>query len=321
METIYLAHPNHLQKDELRPTVMALGFFDGVHFGHQKVIETAKQKAQEEQIDCSVMTFYPHPKEVLGIYNDKEPLKYITPIEKKIELIAKLNVDRLYIVTFDLQLSKLTPQEFVDEFLIGLNVKHVVAGFDYTYGYMGKGTMETLPFHSRGQFTQTTVHKVEDRNEKISSTRIRSYLVDGQIESVNELLGRSYEVEGVVVHGDKRGRQIGFPTANVQLTKPYIVPKTGVYAVGLTYKGKQFFGVCNIGYKPTFVEDRKEKTIEVHIFQFNEQLYDEEVIVTFYKFIRDEKKFPNIDALVEQIEKDKREAEQFFVQNHLINTI
>lgn len=315
METIYLTYPNHLQKEQLPPTVMALGFFDGVHLGHQTVINTAKQKAENVGIECSVMTFYPHPKEVLGIYNEKEPLKYITPLEKKIEVIANLNVDRLYVVTFDLQLSKLTPQQFVDEFLIGLNVKHVVAGFDYTYGYMGKGTMETLPFHSRKQFQQTTVNKVENNQEKISSTRIRSLLIDGDVEQVKQLLGRYYEIEGEVVHGDKRGRQIGFPTANIQLTLPYLIPKTGVYAVSLTHNGKRYFGVCNIGYKPTFEQEQKEKSIEVHIFQFDGQIYGENVSVQFYSFIRNEKKFQSVEALVQQIERDKHEAEQFFLRH------
>lgn len=316
VETIYLSYPNHLEKDVLRPTVMALGFFDGVHRGHQTVIQTAKQAADQLNIDCSVMTFYPHPKEVLGIYNDKEPFKYITPLEKKIKVIASQNVDRLYIVKFDHELSKLTPQQFVDEFLIRLNVKHVVAGFDYTYGYMGKGTMETLPFHSREQFTHSTVPKVEKNHEKISSTLIRSNLIEGKVEYAKELLGRFYEIEGTVVDGEKRGRTIGFPTANIKLNLPFLTPKTGVYAVGLTLNGKEHLGVCNIGYKPTFHHHNHEKTIEVHLFHFDQQIYGEEVTVTFYKFLRDEQKFSSINELIMQINKDKQMAEQFFLNFH-----
>lgn len=315
METIRLTHPHLLNKSDLPPTVMALGFFDGVHCGHQEVIETAKRIAKEKNIGCSVMTFDPHPKEVLGIYRDVEPYKYITPLEKKIELIAELGVDRLYIVTFDLALSKLTPQQFVDEFIIGLNVKHVVAGFDYTYGYMGKGTMETLPFHSRGQFTSTTVEKVADSLEKISSTRIRLNIIDGNFQMVKQWLGRYYEIEGIVVHGEKRGRQIGFPTANVQLMLPYLLPKTGVYAVGVTHEGKRYFGVCNLGYKPTFSEGQTEKTIEVHIFDFHENIYGQTIKVAFYKFLRAEQKFHSAEELVKQIENDKQEAEMFFAKN------
>lgn len=308
LETIMLSHPHQLKKENLKETVIALGFFDGVHLGHQKVITTAKQFAEKEQMQCAVMTFSPHPKEVLQA--QREQLDYLSPLSDKIKLIGQLGVDILYIVQFTKEFANLTPQEFVDDYLIGLNVKHVVAGFDYSYGRLGKGTMETLPFHSRNAFTQTTISKIENDNEKISSTYIRQLLTNGDVALIPQFLGRYYEVTGQVVHGEKRGRQIGFPTANIY-TERYFLPTTGVYAVCVKVKGRLYDGVCNIGYKPTFHGDNKTfKSIEVHLFEFNDQIYDEEVVIQWIERIRSEKKFNSIQQLIEQIHRDKEKAKQ-----------
>lgn len=292
---------------------MALGYFDGVHIGHQKVIETAKKIAMEKGLLTSVMTFNPHPKEVLR--KPTEPMMYITPLDKKIEVLSELGVDQLFVVQFDQAFSKLTPQQFVDDYLINMHVKHVVAGFDYSYGHLGKGTMETLPFHSRGVFGQTTVTKVQLGEQKISSTLIRSKIEGGAVDDLSELLGRHYVVEGVVVHGDKRGRTIGFPTANVKLTNRYMIPKLGVYAVTLYVRGTQHEGVCNIGYRPTFKDEEALPTIEVHVFDFNEDIYDEAISLTFHQYIRTEYKFGSMDELIAQIELDKNAAERYFQLN------
>ncbi|MFC5712104.1 bifunctional riboflavin kinase/FAD synthetase [Thalassorhabdus alkalitolerans] len=313
METIYLYHPHSYTKNDLPETVIALGYFDGVHRGHQKVIKAAKAEAEKRRADCAVMTFHPHPKSVLSSKVNEEDMKYITPMPDKESEMKRLGVDRLYIVNFDLTFAALTPQEFVDQYLIGLHAVHIVAGFDYSYGRMGKGTMETLPFHSRGQFGQSTVGKLEEKDEKISSTLIRTKLSDGEIEEANTLLGRRYKVTGKVVHGEKRGRTIGFPTANVSFSFPYVYPALGVYAVSLKVGQNVYDGVCNVGYKPTFHKERKgEPNIEVHLFSFEKDIYDEDVEVIWHKRIRQEKKFSSVDDLVKQIEKDKQEAEHFF---------
>ncbi|WP_216827946.1 bifunctional riboflavin kinase/FAD synthetase [Alkalihalobacterium elongatum] len=311
MDVIHLSYP--LQNRNVKPTVMALGYFDGVHIGHQKVIETAKDIAVQKGILTSVMTFNPHPKEVLR--KTAEPMMYITPLDQKIEVISKLGVDQLFVVQFDHSFSKLTPQQFVDDYLINMHVKHVVAGFDYSYGHLGKGTMETLPFHSRGVFEQTTVNKVQLGELKISSTLIRSKIEAGAVDELTELLGRHYVVEGVVVHGDKRGRTIGFPTANIRLTNRYMIPKLGVYAVTLNVRGTEQEGVCNIGYRPTFKDGEALPTIEVHLFNFNEEIYDEAISLTFHQYIRTEKKFESMNELVTQIELDKNAAERYFQLN------
>lgn len=308
LETIMLSHPHELIKTHLKETVIALGFFDGVHLGHQKVISTAKKLADENEMQCAVMTFSPHPKEVLrGLKVD-----YLSPLPEKINQIAKLGVDVLYVVEFTREFANLTPQQFVDQYLIGLHVKHVVAGFDYTYGKLGKGTMETLPFHSRKVFTQTTISKVENKQEKISSTYIRSLLMKGDVGKIPPLLGRYYEVVGKVIHGEKRGRQIGFPTANIE-TDRYMLPETGVYAVRVKINDQKntFDGVCNIGFKPTFHGDNKVyKAVEIHIFDFDQQIYDELLSIEWIERIRSEQKFASIQELINQISHDKEIAKQ-----------
>lgn len=310
MKVIHLTHPHGLNKIELAPTVMALGYFDGIHVGHQRVIQTAKKIADEQGCKSAVMTFHPHPSVVLG--KKEAHVEYITPLPMKEKIIASLGIDTLYVVKFNPLFANLLPQQFVDDYIIGLNVKHVVAGFDYSYGRLGKGTMETLPFHARGEFTQTVIEKVQFQEEKVSSTLLRKHIRNGEMEQISSILGRCYTVEGTVVHGDKRGRQIGFPTANVALQDEYLLPPTGVYAVKMKVDNEWHEGVCNIGYKPTFKENEKQLSIEVHLFAFQRDIYDESVVVEWYMRIREEKKFNGIDALVAQITKDKKTTEEYF---------
>lgn len=310
MKTIRLQHPHSYKKDTIPDTVLALGFFDGVHLGHQQVINTAKDIANSKGFQSAVMTFDPHPSVVLS--RNQKRVEYITPLNVKIDLIASLGVDVLYIVEFTEEFANLLPQEFVDEFIINLNVKHVVAGFDFSYGKLGKGTMETMPFHSRNQFTQTTIDKLTSGNEKISSTRIRQTIKNGEIDKLPALLGRYYFVTGKVIDGDKRGRTIGFPTANIQLSPDYLSPPLGVYAVTIKVKDNWYIGVCNIGVKPTFKQENTIPTIEVHIINYNETIYGEFVTVEWYKRIRSEKKFSGVSELIEQIAKDKDETINYF---------
>ncbi|WP_066288902.1 bifunctional riboflavin kinase/FAD synthetase [Bacillus sp. FJAT-29937] len=315
MEIILINHSQYVKR-ELPPLSIALGYFDGVHLGHQKVIKEAKSIAEENGFKSAVMTFDPHPSVVLG--KSVKHVEYITPLREKVDLIEKLGIDYLFIVNFSMEFASLLPQEFVDQYLIGLNVKHVIAGFDYTYGRMGKGTMETLPFHSREKFAFTVVPKLVSNNEKISSTLIRSMIRDGRMEEFTPILGRYYSTNGNVIHGDKRGRTIGFPTANIELTDDYIFPPTGVYCVRINVHGEWNEGVCNVGYKPTFNKEMSKKpSIEVHIFDFNQDIYGQEVKVEWHLHLRKEQKFNGIEELVAQIEKDKRSALAFFEKNNV----
>ncbi|ADH99299.1 riboflavin biosynthesis protein RibF [Salisediminibacterium selenitireducens] len=312
MEIIRMKHPQ--RGLNLPQLAVALGFFDGVHKGHQKVIEMAKEKAGELGVKSGVMTFYPHPKEVLRPETAKE-VKYLSAIEDKAELIGFSGVDYLIIVEFDPRFADLSPQQFVDQYLIGQNIVHVVAGFDYTYGRMGKGTMETLPFHSRGMLTQTIVKKVASTKEKISSTSIRTALVKGDIRKVNDYLGRLYTLSGNVEHGEKRGRTIGFPTANVSVDDKTLTPAPGVYAVTANVEGDSFeyTGICNIGFKPTFHDEKPDAPVlEIHLFDFSKTIYDTHITVYFHDFVRGEVKFSGVDELVDQIKKDVDQVKTFF---------
>ncbi|WP_081917078.1 bifunctional riboflavin kinase/FAD synthetase [Geobacillus sp. FSL W8-0032] len=310
METLFLSHPHQLERQALPPAVMALGYFDGIHLGHQKVIKTAVEAAKERGYESAVMTFHPHPSVVLG----KQPeLRAITPLGKKERLIASLGVDRLYVVEFTPTFAALAPEQFVDEYLDGLHVKHVVAGFDFTYGRFGKGTMETMPTHARGRFGQTVIPKLVVDGEKVSSTRVRKLLESGDVDQLPRLLGRFYDLEGTVVAGERRGRTIGFPTANIALNGDYILPAVGVYAVKVTVNGNEYEGVANVGYKPTFHAAREGlPTIEVHLFHFSGDLYGQTLVVEWHRRLRSERKFASVDELAAQIARDKEEAEQYF---------
>ncbi|WP_045515185.1 bifunctional riboflavin kinase/FAD synthetase [Neobacillus niacini] len=317
MEVIKLKFPLNIDKTQIPPLSMALGYFDGVHLGHQKVILEAKKQAVQKGLRSAVMTFDPHPSVVLRKY--EKDIQYITPLAEKIKIIEELGIDYLFIVHFTADFANLLPQEFIDQYVIDLNVKHVVAGFDYSYGRMGKGTMEILPFHSREKFTFTIVEKLTSGDEKVSSTRIRQYIKNGRTSELPELLGRFYMTAGFVVHGDKRGRAIGFPTANVDTKDEYILPPLGVYAVKIKIGQDWYEGVCNVGYKPTFNKEALRVSVEVHIFNFEKDIYGTEVIIEWHQYLRKEQKFSGIDELVAQIEKDKQNTIQYF--NKIDNTL
>ncbi len=312
MNVHYLSYPNHLfMNEENKAYSLAIGFFDGVHRGHQAVIGKAFEKSIEYGLKTAVMTFDPHPSLVLG--RSKEEVFYITPLEQKIEILKELKVDTVFVVRFTSDFAKLTPLQFIDSFIKKANVKHVTAGFDFTFGAFGKGTMEEMEQLSSGEYTVSVVSKQAYEGDKISSTRIREALKTGDLEDVMFLLGRPFMLSGVVVHGDKRGRTINFPTANVKPTEGQFTPSTGVYAVKIQVQEKWHEGVCNVGYKPTFNNpDEKNLSIEVHVIDFDQSIYGEEVVVHWYKRIRSEQKFSGIEALKEQIGKDKEVAIDYF---------
>ncbi|MGE7089847.1 riboflavin biosynthesis protein RibF [Lysinibacillus sp. NPDC048646] len=312
MEVIHLKYPHQLQQREsMQPYSLAIGFFDGVHIGHQAVIEAAKEEGNKRHIPTAVMTFDPHPSLVLGGRNEK--VFYITLLQQKLQLFEEQGVEKVFVVHFTSDFAKLSPADFVETFIRSLNIQHVTAGFDFSFGAFGKGTMEDMRALSDGDYGVTVVEKKADELEKISSTRIRKLLQEGDMEAARVLLGRPFEITGMVVHGDKRGRTIGFPTANVQALEGAFIPASGVYAVRLLVQNKWYDGVCNVGYKPTFKDpNNKPLSIEVHILNFEKNIYGEEVHVTWYKRIRSERKFDGIEALKIQIEKDKQETIQYF---------
>ncbi|MFC3040340.1 bifunctional riboflavin kinase/FAD synthetase [Virgibacillus xinjiangensis] len=312
MRTFELKYPHSFEQGELPETVSAVGFFDGVHQGHQKVIETAVIEARERGMESAVITFHPHPSVVL---KGADQVKYLTTLKEKQEIMEQMDVDRLYIIRFNKELSSLSPQQFVDHFIIGLNIRHMVAGFDYSFGHKGQGSMDNLENYTRGFFTHTTVDKVTMDSEKVSSSRIRKLLVSGEMEQANELLGRPFILEGLVIHGDQRGKEIGYPTANLQVDHDSLLPKPGIYAVKVNYKGATHYGMANIGTNPTFTAEREDLSIEVNILDYDNDLYGEMLQVEWYRYIREEERFNGVKELVERIAQDEREIRSFFAAN------
>jgi riboflavin kinase / FMN adenylyltransferase len=310
MRTFELTYPHSMVLNELPETVTAIGFFDGIHKGHQKVIQTAVREAKERGMESAVITFHPHPSVVLK--KDVQHVKYLTPIREKQEILQKLEVDRLYIIQFNQELASLTPQVFVDHFLKGLHIKHMVAGFDFSYGHKGKGNMQTIQEHAAGAFTVTQVDKVVIDGEKISSTKIRNLLEAGDMDEAARLLGRPLSVTGFVVKGEQRGRTIGYPTANIAVSDETLLPKVGVYAVKVLYKNEVYEGMASLGFKPTFTDQLVEPVLEVNIFDYNNDLYEEELRVQWYTFIREEKKFSGVEELVSEIAEDEKKVRKYF---------
>lgn len=306
MKIYRLRYPDQVDIEQQQSYSLAIGFFDGVHKGHQAVIRSAKKTADELAIKTAVMTFDPHPSQ---LFSD-QTINYITPFEEKVRLLKELQVDTLFIVSFDWALASLSPRQFIDIFIKKLGVQHVTAGFDFTFGAKGAGTMEDMRSLSEGVYGTTTISKVTfDESDKTSSTKIRELLSQGNVEEAAALLGRPFRTVGEVVHGNKQGRLLGFPTANIQTAEEHIVPANGVYAVRCLLADTWYNGVCNMGVKPTFANPEQRKPIaEVHLLEANMDLYGKVLMIDWLHGIRSEKKFDSLDALKEQIAKDKQTA-------------
>lgn len=304
MKIVHISYPS-ITDFPVSGQALAIGYFDGVHLGHQEVIRRTLHIAREQMIPASIMTFHPHPKEVLGQLSNAQ---YLTPLEEKINLFASMGVDTCYIVTFDRTFSQVSPERFVTQMLFAMHSKAVVVGFNFTFGYLGKGTAETLMQLSQGKMRVEVIPPYHLDGHKVSSTFIKELLQAGKIEQVNQLLGRNYSINGKVVHGEGRGRTIGFPTANIEISSPYIIPGNGVYAVQLTMEGSVFQGVMNIGVKPTFSGGEMKTTMETHIIQFEQDIYGKQLHIEFISFLRPENKFASVDLLIQQIHKDIDQA-------------
>jgi riboflavin kinase/FMN adenylyltransferase len=290
-----------------RSSVMALGTFDGIHIGHQQLILRAKELAEATGVPSSVLTFYPHPRQVLGKGGYSE---LITPFDEKMRVMRELGVDIVYVAHFTLDFASLTAEDFVFRFLGALNPQTLVVGFDYAFGRGGKADASQLKQLSEQIGIDVEIVGAVNRyGEKVSSTLIREKLSYGDVRLVHELLGRPYAINGTVVHGEKRGRLLGFPTANVEPNDLYTLPKNGVYLVRVLVNNRWWAGVLNIGTKPTF-HDTTCRTLEAHLLHFKGDLYGQVVRVELLDYLREEKKFFSVDELIAQIGADVREAER-----------
>lgn len=283
-----------------KPIVTVLGNFDGVHLGHQNLIKIAREKAAIINGETLVFTFFPHPQR---LFNAK--IKMLNSLKSKLRLIESLGVENVLIIPFTKDFAIITPQEFVHQILAKrLQTSHVVAGFNYSFGYKGLGDADMLVKLAEEQNIKATIMApFRIGNELVSSTKIREYIKEGKIENAAKLLGYQPRISGKVIQGNKIGRKIGFPTANVEWDKELLIPGNGVYAVKVMVDERSYFGVLNIGNKPT-VSQKPVLTMEVNILNFSGDLYQKEIEIIFYEKIRNEIKFNSLEHLKNQIAQD-----------------
>lgn len=310
MQVIEMRHPYDKEMIPKGNVVLVLGFFDGVHKGHQKVIATGREIADRKGLKLAVMTFNQHPSIVFQKIKPAE-MKYLTNLEQKKRLMADLGVDYLYVVEFTSAFAALKPQEFVDHYIVDFHAKYAVAGFDYTYGPKSVADIHHLPEYAKGRFEVAAVPKETLSGEKVSSTRIRQKLDEGDMEAAAELLGYPYEIDGTVVHGDARGRTLGFPTANVKTKSTTRLPKEGVYVSEIKVGGKWYPAMGSIGHNDTFEKNRK-LTVEIYILDFKEDIYGEQVSVRWNHLLRDQVAFDGRESLIEQLKKDEAATAAYF---------
>lgn len=309
IKTTTLHYPIQNFKQPVRQ-VVAMGFFDGVHLGHQAVIKRAKAEADALGVPLAVLTYDPHPSVAFKALT--EPLKYLTVVKQKAQLLEKLGVSEMYKMQFTSQLAGLSPQVFVDEVLMQLNPVAVVAGFDHLYGSdKNQANMANLAIYAKARFDVIIVPEFDDLGLKIGSSKIRSALCVGDMQTVNRQLGRIYHTTGIVVHGEARGRELGFPTANVLTPELEWLPGIGIYAVKISIAGQWHIGMASIGRNVTF-GDNRPITVEINILDFNQAIYGEDVTVAWHHHLRGEVKFNQVDDLIAQLEKDKVATRTYF---------
>ena len=303
---------NYLEIPESKKgAIVALGNFDGIHQGHQYILEQTKTIARENHKAAAVVTFEPHPMKTLQPRS--RPFR-LTSEEQKMALIAHMGIERCFVIRFTKLFSKMTGEEFIENILIkALGVSHLITGDHFTFGHKRQGTIDLLETYAKNKaFSYTKMATKSDGKDVYSSTKIRNYLKKGQIMRANKLLGRPFSISGRIEKGNQIGQKIGFPTANLSLNE-WIRPKLGVYASKLTLNNKIFPSVTHIGIKPTI--GKTEEILETHIFDFHKNIYDEYITVELVECIRAEKKFHSLKALKTAIEKDCKTARKILNQN------
>ncbi len=288
----------------LDKTVLTLGTFDGVHLGHQELIRNVVERAHASKLRALAVTFEPHPQLVLQ-KTDHDSLRMLTTIEEKIAQLQKCNLDTLVIVPFSPAFAAMSSEEFVKEVLIKkLRMAEMFTGRDHAFGKSRRGNLAVLQeLAKHNKFSVTAVEPVQIDQQVVSSTRIRAFLNEGQTRKAAAMLGRPYSLQGRVIKGDGRGKNLGFPTINLQLYSQYkLTPKTGIYASTFLHAGRRYPSVTYIGMRPTF--DLHERVIETHVMNFDHEIYGHEVNVALMDYLREDIKFPDQQLLIEQIKQD-----------------
>lgn len=285
-----------------------IGYFDGLHIGHQKLIEKVLNISKHTNTKSALITFDPDPWVVIKGLTD---IPHITPMKHRMRIAEKMGIEYWIILDFSKEMADLSPEEFIEKILKPLHLHTLVCGFDFTYGRKGEGSIEELKAQS--DFQVAVIDEVSSEHKKISSTRIEQLLMEGKMEKAASFMGRWYDIEGVVKGGSHVGHKQGFPTANLHLLNAYVIPKKGVYIGGVKVKEKWHKAMINVGNNPTYnYKDRI--SIEAHILDFDETIYDEYVTFRFLSYIRDEHKFENTQALIDQLNKDLHTTREYFVQ-------
>lgn len=289
-----------------KKTFVTIGTFDGVHYGHQKILEELVSNAREHNKKSVLLTFFPHPRMVL---QKEASIELINTISERTQLLEKIGLDYLIIHPFSKEFSRTTALEFVRDVLVNqLNISKLIIGYDHHFGKNREGNIEQLTEYSiLYDFTVEEIPAQDIDRVSVSSTKIRKALKEGNLKTANRYLGYYFSLTGKVVKGNNLGRKIGFPTANIHIEEAYkLIPKKGVYVVKSMLNGSTIYGMMNIGNRPTVAGTAK--TIEVHFFDVEADLYNHEVTVELLYFIREEQKFPSVEVLSNQLKKDKETA-------------
>ncbi|WP_281238262.1 bifunctional riboflavin kinase/FAD synthetase [Flavobacterium praedii] len=296
--------------ENIKKTILTLGTFDGVHFGHKKILEKLTQSTENDKYESLVLTFFPHPRMVLQEDSD---IKLLNTLEEKIALLDKIGIQNLVIHPFDENFSRLTAEEFVKNILVDqFHIHKIIIGHDHRFGRNRTANIKDLiAFGKEYDFEVEEISAQEINEVSVSSTKIRQALDDGNVALANKYLGYDYSLTGIVTKGKQLGRTIGFPTANLKLEENFkLIPKNGVYIVKSTINSRIVLGMMNIGFNPT-VEGNKQ-TIEINFFDFDENLYGQKITVSILERIRSEQKFDSIALLSAQLQKDKKTALAYF---------
>lgn len=292
-------------------TAVTIGTYDGLHLAHRQIVNKVTSLAKEKGLRSFIVTFEPHPQEVLK--NKTPDIKLLTAIDEKLRLFEAAGVENVLIINFTESFSKTDAREFYERYIISsIGISDLVIGYDHLFGRNREGSIETLKSLSREfGFEIHRVDEIDVEGKPVSSTRIRHALADGNIEEANKLLGYEYGFDGIVVEGDKVGRTIGYPTVNLKPVKENkVMPKEGIYCVRVTHNNTEYYGMMYHGFRPTLSEGIK-RALEVHIFDFDKTVYGDKITIKFLVRLRDDKKFSGKDELIAQIDKDKEDSLEY----------
>lgn len=297
----------------IKNAVVTIGTFDGVHLGHQEILKTLIAEAEKCEGESVLLTFYPHPRMVL--FPEQTDLQLLQTQAEKLEKLASIGLQNVVIYPFSKEFADLSAERFVEEILIkGLQAKMVIIGYDHQFGHNREGNLAFLKqYAEKGFFDLREIPAEQIDEANISSSKIRKAILGGEISTANSFLGSPFELSGTIVKGLQNGRNIGFPTANIRIDdQQKIIPATGVYAVEMDVAGTSCRGMMNVGWRPTIEEEKLERKIEVHLFDFQKEIYDEVCQIRVLQFVRAEHKFPNLEALKVQIQRDEETVRTYF---------